>query len=47
MILETSNLSSCIDDAFVDRADISRIIGNPGEQGRYIILQDCINVRNE
>lgn len=47
MILATSNLSSCIDDAFVDRADIKRFIGNPGEQGRYIILQDCINVRNE
>ena len=47
MILATSNLSSCIDDAFVDRADIKRFIGNPGEQGRYIILQDCIDVRNE
>ena len=44
MILTTSNLSSCIDEAFVDRADIKRFIGNPGETGRLVILKDCVNV---
>ena len=44
MILTTSNLSSCIDEAFVDRADIKRFIGNPGENGRFVILKDCVNV---
>ena len=44
MILTTSNLSTCIDEAFVDRADIKRFIGNPGENGRLMILKDCVNV---
>lgn len=42
MVLTTSNLSTSIDDAFIDRADIKRYIGNPGEESRFAILKDCI-----
>ena len=42
MVLTTSNLSTSIDDAFIDRADIKRYIGNPGEESRFVILRDCI-----
>ena len=44
MVLTTSNLSQSIDDAFVDRADIKRYIGNPGLHARYFILHDCLEV---
>ncbi|KAK8807691.1 hypothetical protein JH06_4085 [Blastocystis sp. subtype 4] len=42
MILTTSNLSGSIDDAFIDRADIKRFIGNPGMRARFLILRDCL-----
>lgn len=44
MILTTSNLSHCIDEAFVDRADIKRFIGTPNENGRYRIVCECVEV---
>lgn len=44
MVLTTSNLSSSIDDAFIDRADMKRFIGNPGVAARFAILHDCIAV---
>ena len=44
MILTTSNLSGSIDDAFIDRADIKRFIGNPGMRARFLILRDCLEV---
>ena len=43
MVLTTSNLSGSIDDAFIDRADMKRYIGNPGEVSRFVILRDCID----
>ena len=45
MVLATSNLSDSIDDAFIDRADIKRFVGNPEEESRFCIFQDCIDVR--
>ena len=44
MILATSNLSDSIDEAFLDRADLKRFVGNPGEESRFFILQDCLEV---
>ena len=43
MVLATSNLSDSIDDAFIDRADIKRFVGNPEEESRFCIFQDCID----
>lgn len=42
MVLTTSNLSGSIDDAFIDRADMKRFIGNPGVAARFAILHDCV-----
>eukprot|EP01029_Cantina_marsupialis_P017478 TRINITY_DN3926_c0_g1_i1.p1 TRINITY_DN3926_c0_g1~~TRINITY_DN3926_c0_g1_i1.p1 ORF type:complete len:451 (-),score=98.89 TRINITY_DN3926_c0_g1_i1:50-1402(-) len=42
MVLTTSNVTEAIDLAFVDRADIKQFIGPPSEEGRYIILQSCV-----
>lgn len=47
MVLTTSNLSGSIDDAFIDRADMKRFIGNPGVAARFAILHDCIAVGTE
>ena len=44
MILATSNLSDSIDEAFLDRADLKRFVGNPGEESRFCILEDCLEV---
>lgn len=46
LVMTTSNLSDRIDEAFVDRADIKRYIGNPGYCARWEILRDCLNVRS-
>lgn len=42
LVLATSNLLGAIDDAFLDRADIVRYIGNPSVAGRFQILKTCI-----
>lgn len=44
MVLTTSNLSGSIDDAFIDRADMKRFIGNPGVAARFAIFHDCVAV---
>ncbi len=43
LILTTSNISECIDLAFIDRADFKQYIGNPNEKAIYYILSSCIN----
>jgi hypothetical protein len=40
--MTTSNLTEAIDAAFVDRADVKRLVGNPGAGARYSILSSCI-----
>ena len=42
LILTTSNITSAIDDAFLDRADIKQYIGNPSLPARYSILKSCV-----
>jgi len=42
LVLTTSNLTKCIDDAFLDRADIKQYIGPPPVAARYQILQGCV-----
>ncbi|KAK8815223.1 hypothetical protein WA158_003435 [Blastocystis sp. Blastoise] len=42
LILTTSNITSAIDSAFLDRADLKRYIGPPGVRGRYEIFRECI-----
>ncbi len=37
-----SGLVEAIDEAFVDRADICRYVGNPGLGARYSILCSCV-----
>lgn len=43
IILATSNLTDCIDFAFLSRADIKQYIGPPSRMARYIILKSCID----
>lgn len=43
MILTTSNISSSVDVAFVDRADIKQYIGNPSHAAIYQIYFTCIH----
>ncbi|MED6170377.1 nucleolar component of the pachytene checkpoint [Stylosanthes scabra] len=42
IILTTSNITSAIDIAFVDRADIKAYVGPPTLQARYEILRSCL-----
>ncbi|CAD6341846.1 unnamed protein product [Miscanthus lutarioriparius] len=42
IILTTSNITTAIDIAFVDRADIKAYVGPPMLQARYEILRSCI-----
>ncbi|XP_020246677.1 pachytene checkpoint protein 2 homolog isoform X2 [Asparagus officinalis] len=42
IILTTSNITTAIDIAFVDRADIKAYVGPPTLQARYEILRSCI-----
>ncbi|XP_057853723.2 pachytene checkpoint protein 2 homolog isoform X1 [Cryptomeria japonica] len=42
VVLTTSNLTSAIDIAFVDRADIKAYVGPPTLQARYEILRSCL-----
>ncbi|RWR97057.1 pachytene checkpoint protein 2 [Cinnamomum micranthum f. kanehirae] len=41
IILTTSNITTAIDIAFVDRADIKAYVGPPTLQARYEILRSC------
>lgn len=43
LILTTSNLTSSIDLAFLDRADIVQYIGEPSKNAIYKIFVGCIN----
>ncbi|GAA5959456.1 hypothetical protein JCM3765_002332 [Sporobolomyces pararoseus] len=43
LVMTTSNLSSAIDNAFIDRADIKQYIGLPPTAAVYWILQSCLN----
>ncbi|GLT28063.1 hypothetical protein SLA2020_030200 [Shorea laevis] len=42
IVLTTSNITSAIDIAFVDRADIKAYVGPPTLQARYEILRSCL-----
>lgn len=42
VILTTSNITTAIDIAFVDRADIKAYVGPPTLQARYEILRSCL-----
>ncbi|WFD31022.1 hypothetical protein MSPP1_002051 [Malassezia sp. CBS 17886] len=42
LVMATSNLTECIDDAFLDRADIRQYIGPPGPAAVYWILRSCL-----
>ncbi|KAI9087521.1 hypothetical protein K1719_030391 [Acacia pycnantha] len=42
IILTTSNITTAIDIAFVDRADIKAYVGPPTLQARYEILKSCL-----
>ncbi|XP_047040273.1 pachytene checkpoint protein 2 homolog [Helicoverpa zea] len=41
LVLTTSNVTDAIDVAFVDRADIKRLIGPPSASAAYAILRSC------
>ncbi|CAG5020154.1 unnamed protein product [Parnassius apollo] len=41
LVLTTSNVTGAIDVAFVDRADIKRLVGPPSERAAYEILRGC------
>jgi SpoVK/Ycf46/Vps4 family AAA+-type ATPase len=43
LVVTTSNLSTVIDDAFLDRADIKQYIGPPTVAGVYAILKSCLD----
>ena len=43
VILATSNLTDCIDFAFLSRADIKQYIGPPSKLARYVIFKSCID----
>ncbi|THU58763.1 hypothetical protein C4D60_Mb03t17850 [Musa balbisiana] len=42
IILTTSNITTAIDIAFVDRADIKAYVGPPTLEARYEILRSCL-----
>ena len=39
LVLATSNLTSSIDRAFVDRADIKQYVGNPSQAAVYQVIR--------
>ncbi|KAF3338017.1 pachytene checkpoint protein 2 [Carex littledalei] len=43
IILTTSNITTAIDIAFVDRADIKAYVGPPTLEARYEILRSCVH----
>eukprot|EP01069_Polyplicarium_translucidae_P011833 Polyplicarium_translucidae@DN4475_c0_g1_i1.p1 len=42
LILTTSNITGAIDAAFVDRADLKILVGNPGLPSRFEILRQAV-----
>ena len=42
LVLSTSNITDCVDDAFVDRVDWMVEIGLPCAEARYEILRSCV-----
>lgn len=42
LIMTTSNITASIDDAFIDRADITQYIGLPPPKAIYWILESCL-----
>jgi len=42
LILATSNLSECLDEAFLDRADMKRKVSLPSSTAAYSILKSCV-----
>ena len=47
IVMATSNLTECIDFAFLSRADIKQYIGPPSKMARYMILKSCISELSE
>jgi len=43
LILTTSNVTSAIDAAFIDRADIKQFIGLPPPAARFQVLASCVD----
>ncbi|XP_039759078.1 pachytene checkpoint protein 2 homolog [Pararge aegeria] len=43
LVLATSNVTGAIDVAFVDRADVKRLVGPPSARAAYSILRGCCN----
>lgn len=43
LVLTTSNLTSTIDIAFIDRADLKQFIGEPNAEATYEILKTAID----
>ena len=43
IIMATSNLTECIDDAFLSRADLNLFVPPPSESARYTIFKGCID----
>ncbi|XP_059062286.1 pachytene checkpoint protein 2 homolog [Achroia grisella] len=41
LVLTTSNVTGAIDVAFVDRADVKRLVGRPSARAAYEILRGC------
>ncbi|XP_023936569.1 pachytene checkpoint protein 2 homolog [Bicyclus anynana] len=41
LVLATSNVTGAIDVAFVDRADMKRLVGPPTARAAYVILRGC------
>lgn len=41
LVLTTSNVTGAIDVAFVDRADLKRLVGPPGAAAAYAVLRGC------
>jgi SpoVK/Ycf46/Vps4 family AAA+-type ATPase len=42
LVMATSNITQAIDAALVDRADIRRLVPEPGAGARYEILRSCV-----
>ncbi|KAF8338971.1 thyroid receptor-interacting protein 13 [Cantharellus anzutake] len=43
LIMSTSNLSSAIDSAFIDRADVVQYVGLPPQDAIYWIISSCLS----
>lgn len=43
ILMATSNLTECIDDAFMSRADLRLFVPPPAPAARYVIFKECID----